>query len=95
MYISSINQLEILSWRYYKQAEIKLIHELLSNLTITHTNDIIIDYAVKFRKSYNFKLPDAVIAATARFHNIPLFTTDMESFKIKEIQIIEFYPERS
>jgi len=44
---------------------------------------------------YNFKLPDAIIAATARFHNIPLFTADMELFKIKEIQIIEFYPERS
>ena len=95
VYISSINQLEILTWRGYKQAEMKLIQELLNNLTITHTNNIIISHAVKFRKSYNFKLPDAVIAATARFHNILLFTAGRELFKIKEIQIIEFYPEKS
>ncbi len=60
--------------------------------TVIHTNNLIARLAVNFRKSYNIKLPDAIIAATASFQIIPLFTADKELFKIAEINIIEFYP---
>jgi predicted nucleic acid-binding protein len=90
VYISVINQIEILCWKKFNKSELSVIHTLLENLMIIHTNDEIARRAVMFRKTYNIKLPDAIIAATCYYHNLPLLTADTELFKIKEINIIAF-----
>jgi hypothetical protein len=90
IYISVINQVEILSWKKFSKAEQSIINSLLDNLIIIHTNNEIAKRAAMFRKSYSIKLPDAIIAATCYLHNLPLLTADKELFKIKEINIIAF-----
>lgn len=39
------------------------------------------DIAIKIRRNYRLKLPDAVIAATALHLDLPLITRNMKDFK--------------
>ena len=39
-------------------------------------------------KKYNLKLPDAIIAATAKYINCPLITADKDFEKIEDSTII-------
>jgi len=43
---------------------------------------------LKFRKEYNLKLPDAIIAATAKYINSSLITADKDFEKIKDSVIV-------
>lgn len=54
------------------------------------TNTFINDLAIKFRLIYNLKVPDAIIAATAKYLDDSLVTSDAAFYKIKEREIIPF-----
>jgi predicted nucleic acid-binding protein len=43
---------------------------------------------IELRKNYTLKLPDAIVAATASYLDIPLITSDRDFRKIKEINIV-------
>jgi predicted nucleic acid-binding protein len=43
---------------------------------------------IEIRKNYTLKLPDAIVAATASYLDIPLITSDRDFRKIKEINIV-------
>ncbi|MGJ5628169.1 PIN domain-containing protein [Nostoc sp. CALU 1950] len=40
---------------------------------------------IAFRKQYRFRLPDAIIVATAKFLNATLFTNDVRLANLTEI----------
>ena len=40
----------------------------------------------KFTAKYYLKLPDSIIAATAHAYKLPLFTSDKQFAKLKEIE---------
>jgi len=57
---------------------------LLSKLTRLPLNLTIARIAGKMRRVYRnrgLKLPDAIIAATAEYHNLPLYTTNVKDFQ--------------
>lgn len=54
------------------------------------TNPFINDLAVKFRLTYNLEVSDAIIAATAKYLDASLVTSDAAFYKIKEREIIPF-----
>jgi predicted nucleic acid-binding protein len=64
--------------------------ELLSFTSLTPS---IKQTAIKFRKEYSLKLPDAIIAATAHFLNLTLLTADKAMKKVKDIDIVLFKKE--
>ena len=52
-------------------------------------NSVLLD-SIELRIKYNLKLPDAIIAATASYLNLPLISADRAFGKINEIQSIRF-----
>jgi predicted nucleic acid-binding protein len=51
-------------------------------------NNAIKQRAILLKQTYVLKVPDAVIAATALIHNIPLITADKDFKKIQELNAI-------
>ena len=88
VYISSITYAELLSKSLPANEEL-ILKDCLSSLHIIHTNDVICEIAANIRKSQKIKLPDAIIAATSFFLNIPLLTFDEEFNKIEDLKILK------
>ena len=88
--ISSITTIELLSGKKQTLKERELIRDFLEGVTPFQTTPLISELAIKFRLSYNLIVTDAIIAATAKYLDTPLITSDAAFFKIKEIEIIPF-----
>ena len=88
--ISFITELELLSFPKLKESETKSIRELISECKVLGINQKIKESTVTFRSNYGLKLPDAIIAASAEYFNIPLFTADTAFEKVNELNIVLF-----
>lgn len=64
--------------RFFKEIEVSPINE--------HVKEI----AIQFKRNYAIKLPDAIIAATAFYKNIPLFSSDSDFERIEELSLIKW-----
>lgn len=76
--------MELLSHPALDEAGERVIHELLAQTTIMEFTPDIQRRTVYLRKRYKFKLPDAIIAATASFLNVRLITADKRFAKLKD-----------
>lgn len=76
IWVSFITEMEILAFEGHTPAEIQTIKKFLSECRIIDINRAIKDTAIDIRKSDKVKLPDAIIAATAHYLNLPLITAD-------------------
>jgi len=85
--ISFVTELEILSYPSLLPEEEKKLKKLLSEIPIIDINKEIKERTIEFRRKYNLKLPDAIIAATAFILGTTLITNDKGFSIIKEIQI--------
>jgi len=65
---------------------------MLSDCEITNWNDEIKKQTIHLKRKYNIKLPDAIIVATAIFHDIPLVSADKQLSKITELDFILIEP---
>ncbi len=90
LYCSFITEIELLSSQKYFPGHELHIKKLLSQMHISNLNQQIKDHTVYLRKKYKLKLPDALIAATSIFINIPLITADKSFAKIKETDVYLF-----
>ena len=88
--ISSITFIEMLSNKRTPPLKWVLMKDFLQTLTIIETNPFINNISIDLRLKYHIDTPDAIIAATAKYHNIKLVTAEKIFFKIKEIAIIPF-----
>ena len=88
-YISPITYSEFLT-KELPFKERQILTEYLSSLQIIHTNNFICEIAADLKKQYKKKLPDAIIAATCFFLNLPLFTFDNHFNKIEDLKILKF-----
>lgn len=82
---SSISYAEVLGWNgLMPQDEINL-RQLFSRfhqrLTI---NDDVIECTIAIRRKHKIKLPDALILATAKTHNLQLLTLDEKLQRIRD-----------
>jgi predicted nucleic acid-binding protein len=91
-FLSFINELELLSYPSIKSEEIIYIEYFLTECTILEYSKNIKDLTITIRKKYKLKLPDAIIAATAIFFNMPLISADNHFEKINELILIKFQP---
>ena len=82
IYISFITELELLgNIKISKEEKIK-IKEFLRVCTIIDINDSIKTFTLNIKQKHKVKLPDAIIAATAKFLNLSLITADKGFSKI-------------
>ena len=73
---SSITRIELLSFPMISEMEKVAIKTLLNRMTRLSISSEVEDETIAFRHLYKSKLPDSIIAATAKYHQIELLTLD-------------------
>jgi predicted nucleic acid-binding protein len=85
--ISFIAEIELQAWSPPNQEDLKIYQFFVSSSTVIGVDDNIIKETIKIRKS--FKLPDALIAATAITNNMTLIADNDKDFKqVTELKYI-------
>jgi predicted nucleic acid-binding protein len=88
IYISVISELELFGKQHLSKADTILIETLVSNCIVVDINREIIHIYKNLKQAYSIRLPDALIAATAIYLDIPLLTFDKGFKNIPELQLI-------
>ena len=83
-----ISEMEMLGFTGISNPAIKAIKNLLHDCIIVDFNSEIKDNAIALKQKINIKLPDAIIAATALYLDVPLFTADKTFRKIPELNCV-------
>ena len=88
LFISIITEIEVLSFPNITTADKTLLKEFLSECYIHDIEPAIKDITIEIRSKYKVKLPDAIIAATAMYFDLPLFTMDKGFTRINDLQAV-------
>ena len=79
-FISTITAMEVLSWPGHTDETAELTAAFLSIFDEIAIDSAIKSTAIAIRRTYRLKLPDAIIAATAKHLEVPLITRNMKDF---------------
>lgn len=85
-FVSVITEMELLSYPSLTRTEELSIHSFLSDTQIIELTSDVKNNAIRLRRQYGLKLPDAIIAATALSLEAELLTNDREILKISELR---------
>jgi predicted nucleic acid-binding protein len=88
--ISVITELELKSFNDLSPQDDTLIEQLINECQVINLNSEIKRLAIEFRKSRKLKLPDAIVAASAHYSKLPLFTADKQFEKVEELDVVIF-----
>jgi predicted nucleic acid-binding protein len=89
LYISFITRIELLSFPKIDRAGVELIERFLDQVPVIESNPVINADAIELRRTSGLEVPDAIIAASARFLGIRLMTADKDFMKVeKEIDLL-------
>ena len=86
-YISVITYMEVLGYQFRDPKEEEFIREMIEVFRILFIDQKIADMAIEIRRKRRIKLPDAIIAATAKALNLYLVTRNIDDFEKVDIQI--------
>ncbi|HED37222.1 MAG TPA: type II toxin-antitoxin system VapC family toxin [Ignavibacteria bacterium] len=90
VHVSFVTELELLGYPRITGQEDKLIRNFLNDCVVIDLNGQIKNKAVQFRRQYGLKLPDCIIAATACYLGIPIFSADTDFLPVKEIDLMAY-----
>jgi|SRR5699024_5100187 len=88
LWISCITEIELLSYSGLTEDEENLIRSFLSACNIVDLHSSIRELAINIRKHQKLKVPDAIIAATSIYLDMPLVTMDSDFKKLSDLDII-------
>jgi predicted nucleic acid-binding protein len=88
IYMSVISELELFGKQHLSKADSMLIETLVDNCFVVDINREIKQIYKGLKQAYPVKLPDALIAATAIYLDMPLLTSDKAFKSIAELQLI-------
>jgi predicted nucleic acid-binding protein len=88
VFLSFITELELLGYKEISTEERSKVENLLADSTIIDINSEIKKIVIELRKSNKIKLPDAIIAATSHYLNIPFMTSDKDLAKLTDLNIL-------
>lgn len=86
--VSVISEIELLGWHLLKEKDKIALESLLEDCVIIDLNAEIKKIAIFLRQQFRIKTPDAIIAATAKFLQIPLITSDKGFKSIPNLDLI-------
>jgi predicted nucleic acid-binding protein len=75
---SAVTRMELLSFHGITAEEETGINELLGRMSPLSITGAVEDAAIEIRRQHRLKLPDAIIAATAKVHGLTLLTLDKD-----------------
>jgi predicted nucleic acid-binding protein len=70
--------------------EEKIIIDFVAQCKTITINNAVKQETIRIRKTYNTKLPDSIIIATAVYLDLPLITSDIEFKKVDELILIHY-----
>jgi predicted nucleic acid-binding protein len=90
--MSIISRMELLSWSNATNEQITVLQKFIESSIVYPLQEPIIVEAIRLRKNYKMKLPDAIIAATAVVFELTLITRNLSDFKnISGLKLIDSY----
>ncbi|MBC7891416.1 MAG: type II toxin-antitoxin system VapC family toxin [Sphingobacteriaceae bacterium] len=81
VYVSIVAYMEVLGFHFTDPQEQQGTEEFLRQVEIIHTDFLIADFVIGYRKTRKIKLPDAITLATARRLNADLITVNEQDFR--------------
>jgi predicted nucleic acid-binding protein len=78
----------LLAYKGITAKEEKIINEFVSQCKTITINSTVKQETIRIRKTYNTKLPDSIIIATALYLDLPLITSDIEFKKVNELALV-------
>ena len=84
LYISFITRIELLSFPKIDAEGVELIERFLEQVPVIESNAVINADAIALRRRSGLAVPDAIIAASARFLGVRLLTADKDFKKVDE-----------
>jgi len=88
VWISAITELELFGKKGLSKTEIDEINHLIDNCIIADINAEIKQTTKELLQESSVKLPDAIIAATSFYLDIPLFTSDTGFNNIPDLNLV-------
>jgi predicted nucleic acid-binding protein len=85
--ISVITKMEFLGFKKHTEKSFKESNKFLENADVIGLDDEIIDIVISLKREMKIKLPDAIIAATAKKKEWTLVTRNDKDFKDIELNI--------
>lgn len=90
IHMSFITELELLGFQDIKKEDIPFIKDFLNSCIIVDLNQSIKRITINLKQSYKIKLPDAIIAATSVYMNLPLISADKDFEQIDDLKFIRY-----
>ena len=88
LYVSSITEIELLGWYKITKEQAAFFTLLLSDCKIVGLKSEVKKLAIDLKQKQKVRLPDAIIAATSLYLDLPLVTYDSGFEKIKNENLI-------
>lgn len=86
--ISFVTEIELLGRYRLERNEETAIRDLLSDCVVIKLNSSIKQKAIALTQSHRIKLPDALVAATAKTFGLPLLTADTGFRTIPDLGVV-------
>ncbi|MFN3695555.1 MAG: type II toxin-antitoxin system VapC family toxin [Ignavibacterium sp.] len=80
VFISDITILEVLGFSRITAEQEEYFNDVFSIINRISISNEIITEAIRLRKNFNLSVGDAIIAATAKVHNLTLYTNNESDF---------------
>jgi len=88
LFVSVITEIELLGYYGLSSRDKTKIKLFLSECSIVSLNTEIKDLSITLKQKSKFKTPDAIVASTALFLQLPLITADKDFQKTEDLDLI-------
>ena len=91
--ISIISQIEFLAFPNLTQADRRLFQQFIQRVEVIDLcsrDNLAIEQIIFIRQQYRFKLPDAIITATAIQNSATLITRDAQLNRVTELTVLDW-----
>lgn len=90
LFVSVISEIELLGYNGIEENDKLKIKFFLSECSVISLNTEVKELSIKIKQNFKVKTPDAIIASTAIFLNLPLITADKGFDKITDLDLIVY-----
>ena len=88
--ISAVSYVEVLGYHALRPTEEALLRRLFETAVMLPIDQDVLDRAVRLRQQKKMSLGDALVAATALVHRLPLVTHNVDDFAwIKDLTVLD------